>query len=254
MTDFSLSQDGIFCSQNSLDMERELFQDILRSGPSEASGEGGQARASQELADLSSWGGPAKLPRLLAVLRSLASKAVLTEREPCTGKVKVSVRKTRSDKGKLLKHRASVSKFLPRKTKYCAQISLQEIDEMREKASLIEDERERRRELNKLGALRSRRIRLMRIEEDSSEKRRLRSMLAQSQDLKDKLVTTIVSLVGSLEETGVLNLANVEESFDILGEIFEEIAQHNEEAQSVLSDGEGAVGSEAEGPETHDSV
>eukprot|EP00961_Rhodomonas_salina_P281002 3796218-Rhodomonas_salina.1 len=72
---------------------------------------------------------------------------------------------------------------------------------MREKASLIEDERERRRELNKLGALRSRRIRLMRIEEDSSEKRRLRSMLAQSQDLKDKLVTTIVSLVGSLEET-----------------------------------------------------
>eukprot|EP00961_Rhodomonas_salina_P224884 3040185-Rhodomonas_salina.1 len=85
-------------------MERELFQDILRSAPVHESGQTVEKGAGQDLGDFGSWEGPAKLPRLLQVLRSLASKAVLTEREPCNGKVKPSVRKTRSDKGKLLKH------------------------------------------------------------------------------------------------------------------------------------------------------
>lgn len=86
-------------------------------------------------------------------------------------------RKPRADKGKVLRLRACVSTFLPKKTKYPADITLDDVEQMRQQAATIPGERERKRELNRVSALRSRLLRRLRLERDAGSLSSLRETL-----------------------------------------------------------------------------
>lgn len=139
--------------------------------------------------------------------------------------------------GKLPRKRKCVCGAEPgRGRKYAASITLEEIDAM--KAEVLrqfeEDTPQKRRELNKVSAIRSRRMVQLKREQEAEKLKEVRAALLTSLSVEERMIRCIVDIVHKLKDfEGATE--RLEQEMSELGEIIDESAGNHEHMQKVLA-------------------
>jgi hypothetical protein len=123
-----------------------------------------------------------------------------------------------------------------RSRKYALSITLEQIDEM--KAEVLrrfeEDTPRKRRELNKISAMRSRKLVQLKREEEAAKLKEVRSALVMSLSVEERLIQCIVDIVHKLKDCEGAT-ERLEQEMSELGEIIDESAGNHEHMQKVLA-------------------
>lgn len=173
----------------------------------------------------------ARTPKDLKMLGPSKPLPISKKKRPSAEEIKPrSMKKPRVDKGKSRAYRCSVSTLASRAGKY-GDLTLENITEMKPVIMLIADDVKRRKELNRLGALRSSTIRKLRLERDRQHIEKLQSILGDTLRLQDSLVCATTALVQDVEDVYSNpvgpNFSAIDNTAANIGDLFEMIGDNN---------------------------